>query len=280
MESSTKRLVHLGRRTKGDDDFYYRWAKEGFTVDMDLHEKVKYLVVDQYTKMPDISQLHHLEYIISPTTGHTHLQNIPEYIKLITLRGEIDFLETITSVAEHTIHLILKLAKERDVPFKVAKGLIGIVGMGRVGKQVCTMVKGLRMDVRGYDKGLPLGHLEDIFKTSDMVTIHLSENSTTKGLIDRKLIWSMKPGAVLINTSRASICDNKAIYDACKMRRISAACDVWDYWQGHALDNLLITPHIGGRSLGDRIATDEFIIKKTLVASNPGATWDNHQQIV
>jgi phosphoglycerate dehydrogenase-like enzyme len=99
--------------------------------------------------------------------------------------------------------------------------------------------------------GAALVSKEELFSTSDAVSIHLVLSPRTRGLINASDLARMKPGAILINTSRGPIVDEAALVEAVHARRILAALDVYDREplpQDHPLrsaPNTILTPHLG-----------------------------------
>lgn len=140
---------------------------------------------------------------------------------------------------------------------------LGLVGYGAIGKQVARIAKGIGMEVVVNDPFVtdevitqdgyaPIGR-EKLLKTSDLVSIHLPVNEDTIGLIDKTWFAAMRPDAYFINTSRASIVNQKDFIEAMEQKAIrAAAVDV--AWiepipVNHPIlnmQNVLITPHIGG----------------------------------
>ena len=144
-------------------------------------------------------------------------------IKVISLRGETEFLETITSTAEHTIGLIIALLRK----YKTALGglykyrdsytgevlngkTLGIIGYGRVGQQVRSMVEGLGMNILTYDKYNAPASLSSLLRESDIVTLHipLMENEE---FFTKEMFKLMKSTACLVNTSRGNIIEKGAL---------------------------------------------------------------------
>ncbi len=105
---------------------------------------------------------------------------------------------------------------------------------------------------------------EALFRDADIVSLHLSSGPHSDGLVNAALLNSMKPGALLINTSRAAVVDEAALIDALRHGPLGgAALDVYHrepLWRDHPFvtefDNVIITPHIAG-------ATRESIAKHT-----------------
>lgn len=186
----------------------------------------------------------------------------------------------IVSAAEHTIALLLSLARQipradsllrRGIWNRELKGVqvrnktLGIIGLGRVGVQVAEMAKGLRMNVVAYDPmvaedrakrlGVRLIKFEDLLSISDFVTLHVPLNPRTRKLISRDQFKLMKPSARIINCARGGIVDEEALYEAIKQGRLAgAALDVFS--EEPAQDNILLksdkvvaTPHLAGSAI-------------------------------
>ncbi|TDB91624.1 D-2-hydroxyacid dehydrogenase family protein [Actinomadura sp. KC216] len=139
---------------------------------------------------------------------------------------------------------------------------LGVLGLGRLGSQVAAVGHAFGMRVvawsqnltaeRAAEAGAALVGKEELFATSDVVTIHLVLSDRTRGLVGEPELRRMKPDAWLVNTSRGPICDEDALLRACRERWIAgAALDVYDREPLPAdhplrtLDNVLATPHIG-----------------------------------
>jgi len=222
-----------------------------------------------------------LEVVGCNCTGTDHLpweQLKKRNIKVISLKGETEFLKNITSTAEHTIGLIIALLRNYKTAFyepyqdrEFYKGytlrnkIIGIIGYGRVGKQVGAIAVNLRMNVIFQEKKFGYG-LNDLLKKSDIVSLHIPlENN--EGFFNKKMFEIMKPTAYLINSSRSSIINEKDLLEALKKKRIAgAAIDFIDnsnlikYAKIH--NNLILTNHLGGCTFEDMAKTKEFIEKK------------------
>jgi len=158
---------------------------------------------------------------------------------------------------------------------ELAGKTLGILGYGRIGRCVAErarafgmQVHAIRRDVAGADAaGLAFlggpGDLAAVARRSDYLVIALSLNERTRGLIDRSVIASLKPTAVVVNVARAEIVDGDALYRALATRAIAgAALDVWYRYPVdesptlpapqpfHELPNVLMTPHVSGWTEG------------------------------
>lgn len=211
----------------------------------------------------------------SPTTGLDHIDLEAcqaAGVKVVSLQGERRFLDTITSTAEHTMGLILSLARNyrtglhghRTLGHKLSGKTLGIVGnRGRIGKQMKRLGKAFGMKVIGCDKG---GKILDLLRQSDIITIHipLVGNEGWWKAIHFKL---MKRSSYFINTSRTRIMEGGALAKALREGWIAgAALDFTDDPELVALaktdQRLILTDHLGGNTEEDRALTDEFIQAK------------------
>ncbi len=180
------------------------------------------------------------------------------------------------ATAELTMALILSLARNLSVESQsvrtggwqvgVGRDLrgasLGLVGLGSLGSQVARLAAAFGMDVAAWSQNLSdercaeLGvtklSREDLFASSDFVSVHLKLSERTRGLVGEELLGLMRPDAYLINTSRAAIVAQDALVGALRSGAIAgAAVDVYEEEPlppNHELrtaPRLLTTPHIG-----------------------------------
>ena len=185
----------------------------------------------------------------------------------------------VSAVAEYTIGMMFALIRRIPQGFNaVAKGnwdarsrlrgmeiegrTLGVVGFGRIGRNVASIAQSLGMNILAYDpypptKRLPdvtITGLNDLLHQADIVTIHTPLTNNTRGMIGRQEFNLMKDGAYLINVARGGIAEEEAILSALKSGKLAgAALDVLTEeppCENHALVsatknlNLIITPHI------------------------------------
>lgn len=262
-------ILNLAKPTPGDEHFYTRWGRVGEVMPVEsaqFRSEATILVVDQYHRVDDIELLLYprLIHVVSATTGHTHLTFNNPSIRILSLRGETAFLKKITSTAEHTIYLLMRLAKEvSSPPIKIADKVLGVIGYGRVGFQVAQTARAMGMITMTFDRHTPKKVLGMIMSSSDFVTLHLSEDGN-HAFIDKDLIALMKPTAFLINTARPSLVDEKALTHAVFTKKIAGAAMDGIYAFSSDSLNMIVTPHVAGRSFEDRVACDEFMVEKTI----------------
>ncbi len=182
------------------------------------------------------------------------------------------------SVAEHTLALMLSLAKALPAMDKAVRGgswkqrnagqavelegkTLGIVGMGNIGSLVAKKCRyGLGMRILAYDPYTAdkfaseeyefSATLERIFSEADFVTLHCPNIPETQGMVNRSLLFSMKPDAYFINCARGGVVDEAALIDLLSERRIAGAgIDVFAVEPPASdngllrLDNVILSPH-------------------------------------
>jgi len=219
--------------------------------------------------------------IQQPSTGYQHIDvdaAAREGIPVANTAGTNTF-----AVAEHTIMLILAclkkllLANEKtkraewaqdEMPlhgvFELWGKTLGIIGMGRIGKEVARRAKSFGPRLIYYDvdrlspemeRSLELTYhaLDEVIRQSDVITLHTPLTPQTQNLINAERIAKMKPNVVIINVSRGAIVDEAALAKALKDKRIQGAgLDVFaeEPISPHnpLLDapNIILTPHIAG----------------------------------
>ncbi|MBP7475109.1 MAG: phosphoglycerate dehydrogenase [Pyrinomonadaceae bacterium] len=155
--------------------------------------------------------------------------------------------------------------KEAKGSFELRGKTLGIIGYGNIGSQVSTMAESMGMHVVYYDIAtkLPLGNakqireLKELLKRSDIVTLHVPSDATTRNMINADTLKAMRKGSILINHSRGDVVDLDALKKAIVNGKLGgAAIDVYpeeperngdpftSVLQG--LPNVILTPHIGG----------------------------------
>jgi D-3-phosphoglycerate dehydrogenase / 2-oxoglutarate reductase len=182
----------------------------------------------------------------------------------------------------------LKTAKNSH---EVRGKTLGIIGYGHIGTQLSILAESLGMKVYYYDivKKLNLGNvvacrsLQELLKVADIVTLHVPSNKNTKGMISAKEIAQMKKGSYLINASRGDVVDYGAVADALKSGQLlGAAADVYPEEPAsnndpfnfvlQEMDNVILTPHIGGSTLEAQENIGIEVSEKLIQYSDIGST--------
>jgi len=178
----------------------------------------------------------------------------------------------------------------RENTFELAGKLVGIVGMGNIGKQTALRLHAFECRLQYYDM-YPLteteegmfrvkrcSSLEDLLRSSDIVSVHLPLTPETTKLINTERLALMKPTAILINTGRGPIVDQQALFEALRNGKIAGAgLDVMEKEPADpedpilTLDNVSLSPHVGGhpRETYLRRARNCFDNMQALLAGKP-----------
>lgn len=233
---------------------------------------------------------------VVPMTAHV-LENAPN-LKVVSMHGVgVDHVDLAAaarlgivianclgsndqSVADLAIGLMISIA--RNIPSvdsqlrqggwgahtgsELWKKTLGLVGLGRIGRNVARRALGFDMRVLAYDPYLKPGDLgelgesialesfETVLRESDYVSLHATLTDETRHMISKAQLQLMKPSAYLINTSRGALVDEDALYTALSQKQIAgAALDVFSDEPPKGspllqLDNLVLTPHIGAHT--------------------------------
>lgn len=155
------------------------------------------------------------------------------------------------AVAEHTMALILTSVRRIHKAFVRTKSFnfslsdltgfdlygktVGVIGTGKIGKIFTNICKGFGMNVLAYDKypdknsDLNYVELDELFKQSDIISLHCPLTDETYHIVNKESIAKMKPGVMIVNTSRGALIDADALLEGIKARHIGGAClDVYE----------------------------------------------------
>lgn len=184
------------------------------------------------------------------------------------------------SVAEHVLGLLLAFEKNIHTQFnsvqngswnrligRELKGkTIGIIGLGAIGKELAILMSNIGLNVIGYDINfnekffelnpkIQFKSFDKLLNLSDIISLHLPLNESTKHVIDRSNLNKVKSDALIVNTSRGELINSEDIIDALNNGRLRGyLCDVLENEPitpnekllGHP--NIIITPHVGSRT--------------------------------
>ena len=243
-----------------------------------------------------------LRVIATNTTGLNHV-DLGEAgrrgIRVASLKGEVDFLDSIRATAEHTIALTLALL--RRIPdahqhacdghwdrrffqgTEIHKKTVGIIGYGRLGRIVADYFEAFGAHVIVHSRDIPAGAsidgrqavtLDELLQQSDIISLHASYEPANDRMIGAVQFECMKPAAVFVNTARGELVDEEALVTVLREHRIAgAALDVIrDEQQGHGAaaairdlakqSSVLLTPHIGGNTRESLEKTEIFLAEQ------------------
>ncbi len=245
-----------------------------------------------------------LKAIVTATTGLNHIDTAfarKSGIEVLSLKGEREFLGSLTATAELTWALLLALY--RKIPYahthvinggwdrdlfrgNQLKGkTLGIIGFGRLGSIVAEYGHAFHMNVIASDpyvtqmpKWVERLEMYDLLNQSDVVSLHVNLDDSTTGFFGHKSFEAMKQGAVLINTSRGELIDEQAMLMALESGKLAGvALDVlcseakkdaqWPtnspLWRyAKEQENIVLTPHIGGATVESMEETEIFMANK------------------
>jgi len=193
---------------------------------------------------------------------HSNTRSVAELVlglSVMLFRGIFE-----KSVAAHAGRWLKSAAGSREVRGKT----LGIIGYGHIGTQVSVLAEALGLRVLFHDvvPRLPLGNarpvqsLAELLETADIVSLHVPDEESTRGMIGAEELARMSPRSFLINTSRGQVVDVDALADALRREALGgAAIDVFPR-EPHSraetfesplcgIERVILTPHIGGSTL-------------------------------
>ncbi|HUS08667.1 MAG TPA: NAD(P)-dependent oxidoreductase [Bryobacteraceae bacterium] len=244
-----------------------------------------------------------LRLIASASTGLDHIDTAfaeTRGITVLSLREDTAFLNSLTATAELAWALLLATVRRLPWAFAAAQHgnwardqfrghqisgrTLGILGYGRLGRIVAEYGRSFRMRVLAHDRravvpeaGVEMVDFERLLSEADVLSIHIHLTKGNRRAIGAAELSKMKPGAILVNTSRGGIVDEDALLEALSSGRLGGAgLDVIDgEWRSdlasHPLiewsrehQNLVISPHIGGVTFESQRAAIEYSVAKIL----------------
>ena len=211
---------------------------DGYDICLDDHS---YMSTDMF------AQCRSLKHIVFLGTGASSYMDVPALaahgVTVHTIKGYGD-----RAVAEHAAALMFAAARglarmDRAVRagqwgplegVQLAGKTLGVIGLGGIGSEFARLARGIGMDVIGWnrtprpDAQVPQVDLDTLLERADVVSLHLTLNDGTSGLIDAAHIARMKHGVILINTARGALIDEAALIEALRSGQIGhAALDVF-----------------------------------------------------
>ena len=206
------------------------------------------------------------------------------------------------SVAEQTFALLLALTRSivvNDILIKsggwsralvqpIRGKTIGLVGLGRIGRAVATRASAFGMKVIGFDPivdhesearlGITRLGFDELLASADVVSLHLPLIPATRGIIDRRTLALMRPGSILINTSRGGLVVEADLYESLRAGHLSGAgLDVLNSEPPEpgnpllTLPNVILSPHLGG--IDSKGMADMAVMAATCIAALKQGRW-------
>ena len=257
-------------------------------------------VLNDHTFMPTQTMrgCHDLEHVIFLGTGARSYMDPDALaalgIRVHTIKGYGD-----TAVAEHAVALMWAAARGlarmdrgmragqwlRTEGMQLTGKTIGLIGFGGIAAEVARITRGIGMRVLAWNRtpreaeGVRFAPLEEVLRTSDVVSVHLLLTDETRGFLGADRLAMMRPGAILVNTARGAVVDEHAMVAALRKGAIGhAGLDVFDAEPlpaGHALttlENVTLSAHSAFRTK----EASETLIRRALdiareVATSEGA---------
>lgn len=309
LESDKFSSNSLFKLREGNEIYEYPFVDQSAYVQL-LHLNsfdIIFTRIGLYTGINEFNLQPKLKYLVTATTGLNHIDieaAKARNIEIISLKGETEFLNTITSTAEHTWALLLCLVRQlvpvyanvvlgkwERTPFRIHQlsgKTLGIIGYGRLGKIIANYGISFGMNVIYYDNLITENYGEhryrpfnDLLKQSDIVVLMASWSDKNIDMIGSEQFSLMKENSYFINASRGEMVNESALLQSLKSNHLAgAALDVLadDSIWGEVLPEnqalvtfsrenpgkLLITSHIGGFAVEAIEKTRDFITDKFL----------------
>ena len=198
------------------------------------------------------------------------------------------------AAAEHTLALIMtvlrhtalahgsvmdgKWEKHLFMGLELAHKTVGLVGLGKIGLLVAKRLSGFDPNILFFDPAVTespwpyarkLPSMEEVFRASDVVSLHMPLNRETEGMVNASVLKAMPSHAIFINVSRGGIVDEKDLYEVLAAGRIrGAGVDVFSEEPLRAdsplrrLDNIVLTPHLGGSTEEAQVRAGEMALRQ------------------
>lgn len=250
-----------------------------------------------------------LRLVATPTTGLDHLDVAglaARDVAVVSLRDARERIVDVTATAEHTWALLLACVRHlpaaaadvadggwhrrRFLGRELAGRTLGIVGHGRLGRRVAGYGRAFGMEVLVTDvdpaalvdlaEGVRATDPDELLRLADVVSLHLPLSDATRGWLSAERIARLRPGAVVVNTARGELVDDRALAAALEAGRLGGvALDVvaddgrWGERVEDATltrlvatrDDVVVTPHVGGWAV-DAVATTRRLVAGLVVA--------------
>lgn len=277
-------------------ELFAQGSLKNFIRDKDvIFVRLRYQITDSLLEDADC-----IKYICSPTTGLNHINVLKKNIKIISLKGEYDFLSSVRATPEHIFGLSIALLRNyshaflneknaewnRDLykGFELFQAKIGIIGLGRVGKILASYYNAFGAQVGYYDpiknsvKDLKVKryqNMDELLEESEIIILAANYTKENEKMIGKQQLELMK-GKYFINAARGELVDENALVSGIEKGFFKGVAI--DVLEGEAkgntnlakllklakMQNLVITPHIGGATYTSMMRTEEFIVDKLI----------------
>jgi len=238
-------------------------------------EIISCFIYSEITK-ENLDKLPNLKLLVSRSVGFDHIDLDECKKRNITVCNVPDYGSHV--IAEHVFALLLSalrhIAEADDrveggtFDYQGLRGMalrgktLGIIGTGKIGRRVAQIAHGFGMKIIANDRhqvvelidllGVEYVEVDELFKRSDVITLHIPAVKETEHIINAKSIGQMKDGVVIVNTARGALIDSNALVDALKSGKVSyALLDVLEHEQNFEeneelieIPNVVSTPHI------------------------------------
>ena len=223
-----------------------------------------------------------LQWIVTPTTGLNHIDlELADQrgIRILSLKGEVDFLKEIRATAEYTIGLMIALLRQIPAAIvSVNQGVwnrdqfrgrelyeqrVGLIGFGRLGRIVAGYLRAFGSSVMAFDpaassinmEGVKFVSLDELLRSVKLVSLHASYEPANECFFNASCFDLMPKGSWLVNTARGELVDERALLQALETGRLAgAALDVFDQEPIQkdnpmlGMENVIFSPHNAGIS--------------------------------
>ena len=253
-----------------------------------------------------VAQAERCRTIVCPATGLDHVDEAAcrrAGIRVLALRGEREFLRRIRATSEHALGLLLACLRktctanrhvrdggwdrDRFVGRELFESQALVIGHGRLGSIMCDCLVAMGAEVTVYDPDPAVAvpptvarshDLREAAQRCDVASVHVNLCAETELLVSREVLAAFRPHVCLVNTSRGRLVDEVALVEVLEADRLAAyAADV--VWNEHAgedsplvayaqtgAENVIITPHIGGKTVESVARTELFMAEKLLAS--------------
>lgn len=215
----------------------------------------------------DLIAAKELDIRVFNTDSDTLFQSVAE----LTLGLILDSLHNISFVDRH----IRNGQWVRPMGRLLAGKTIGIIGCGKIGTKLATMLKGFDCEIFGFDPNIisnneiSLVSREELLKESDIVSLHLNYNREFYHFVNEQFLYMLKEGTVLVNTARGEFVDEKAVLSALENNKLAVYCaDCFESepYKGELIrsEKVILTSHIGSYSMEARTEMENVALSNLI----------------